>query len=200
MFPISKSDVSIYSLLGGHSPKDNRCLVGVNSPIYALDWLVSLDRIFARASWHRTLCVLLPPLYRHRPWRKKSEVMNWSISLTSASLTFVPSSTWQISSPVLGLITGNVFPFAALCHSLLMKICVYLISTGEAFESVDDIWKWKRMSVVPSLQMKREESGIFVICIDKHFVLEWNTPTHRRLKTCTRAFSLLSFLLDATKG
>jgi hypothetical protein len=45
-----------------------------------------------------------------------------------AKLTLVPSCTWQISSPVLGLMTGKVLPFTALCHSLLMKICVYLIS------------------------------------------------------------------------
>ncbi len=56
------------------------------------------------------------------------------------------SSTWQISSPVLGLMTGNVLPFVALCHSLLMKSCVYLISTAEVFESLDDIWKAKKKS------------------------------------------------------
>jgi hypothetical protein len=48
--------------------------------------------------------------------------------------TLVPSSTRQISSPVLGLNTGNVLPSTALCHSLLMNICVYLISIFGTFD------------------------------------------------------------------
>jgi len=49
--------------------------------------------------------------------------------------TFVPSCTRQISSPVLGLMTGNVFPLIAFCHSLLIKIWVYLISISELVDT-----------------------------------------------------------------
>jgi hypothetical protein len=43
--------------------------------------------------------------------------------------------TRQISSPLLGLMTGNVFPLIALCHTLLIRIWVYLISISELVET-----------------------------------------------------------------
>lgn len=43
--------------------------------------------------------------------------------LIKRTLTLSPSATWQITSPVAGLIEGKVFLLTASCHSLFMKIC-----------------------------------------------------------------------------
>lgn len=39
------------------------------------------------------------------------------------SPTLSPSATWQMTSPVAGLMVGKVFLLTASCHSLLMKSC-----------------------------------------------------------------------------
>lgn len=107
-----------------------------------------------------------------------SAYMKWARQWmeTKKKPTRVPSSTWQISSPVLGLITGNVLPLVALCHALLMKICVYLISTSEAFESVDDIWRRERKPIEiehcvlcePISLSEYNDDSVIVTCNDKH--------------------------------
>lgn len=42
--------------------------------------------------------------------------------ISEGIFTLSPSATWQITSPVAGLIVGKVFLLTASCHSLFMKI------------------------------------------------------------------------------
>lgn len=52
---------------------------------------------------------------------KQTPVVKWSCRCWQ--LTLSPSSTWQMTSSVAGLRTGNFLPLTESCHSLFMKIC-----------------------------------------------------------------------------
>uniref|UniRef100_A0A6B0TUF1 Putative secreted protein n=1 Tax=Ixodes ricinus TaxID=34613 RepID=A0A6B0TUF1_IXORI len=57
---------------------------------------------------------------------------SWNASLAAltalSTSALSPSWIWAITSPVVGLMVGKVFPETELCHSLLMKIWLYLMS------------------------------------------------------------------------
>lgn len=51
--------------------------------------------------------------------------------LSPTAFTLSPSATWQMTSPVAGLMVGKVFLLTASCHSLFMKICKEKAKQGE---------------------------------------------------------------------
>ncbi len=163
-------------------------LVEVVQQICASNYYVQLVPIFAMMNrFEKPFERLLLPCQYHPVSINRKDVWRKQVMW---KLTLVPSSTRQISSPVLGLITGKVLPFTALCHSLLMKICVYLMSIFGTFEVNEDIYN---MNI-----------GVVILVSAKYWwvsVLIFLSPVcHHSLHAFSTFFSYLVILGTTTRN
>lgn len=88
-------------------------------PVPACHWEEAKPEGFARAVLGKDSSSTARGIGAGQPLRSPCAANK---QISEGIFTLSPSATWQITSPVAGLIVGKVFLLTASCHSLFMKI------------------------------------------------------------------------------